>query len=373
MLGTEELRDILNGLDGNSPIEFIFMLNNQNQDRLLFKYAFTREIGSRLKDRIIIPFVRGEYADDQETRWNGFSIANIEDVVQYDPATNPDRATIFFLSQNALFPEEGNPRTAGNNREQGQNDPLFGRRVDDVNNLDISQIKAYFLRVRIGNYMFSFFRKKLSIHTLKGESIFFSWSERWGLIDNRNLFSFDDKFDGFHVSNSDDPTDDGFYILQKNNFESIFNYTQQLEHRAQESILSLCDRLHILDENINIEGNINRDERIRRHYGAFLDKYTIAKLNKFERDMRPFWEEKAQTLRDRGSTLHHFLSNHCRNFDLRITNDPNEERFRPANKAEFKTLVKLLGDDYLISELTNRKYNSHSKEVIMIIQNQRPN
>lgn len=157
------------------------------------------------------------------------------------------------------------------------------------------------------------------------------------------------KGDSFKSLKEDVLTIDGTFDVLACNNTLIFENKQKFEKALLYEEIKQEIAKEALEEIYHIDIIENFDD-----FQQMLidDKHSINKLTKLK--AKRYFREK--TFEDYRRIIDRY--------NINIELDEAEEKFIITNKAQAKLLVKVLNDDYLMSELTEIKYSAHSKETI---------
>lgn len=300
----QELETSIRFLDQDNITVELFFLFKDNDEVCVKKALLGIDLQLPIVREIVRPFISRE-------------LSSAEDIIQYDPSITPDRKSLFEIDSSEI--------------EQYRLAMMEADEIEAFNHDDwYENIRGYMIKISQWQNEITAIRKSFSTHTMK----------KWFSIRNRNgqftkfdnkVFTLDERIDAFLVNNK-------FIIFQRTNFEQTFMYNIQLEVQARRNAQELIDRYNIL-------------EVTSEHLNEYLDRHCISKLRKID-----------MSLIEDGTMSYVNLNGFCNYFNIDIGKDDDNQKFKPENKKQFKTFIKILSDDYLESRLTSRKYAANSKE-----------
>lgn len=244
------------------------------------------------------------------------------DVVEYDPALTPDRTVVW---------------------EQNSDDvPFFNyfhnliETTDDINwydteNLAYGDIWAYWIKVYGNGYSFYLIKKVTSSKVIRtgGKLAIIFEGEVFRNLET-DILTMDGTFDAIFCNQN-------LLFENKQNFEKALLYKQVKQAVAEETLDAIGEIGFV--ENFDQVKDFLKD-----------DYHSINKLNKIKE--KPYF----QTL----------TFARCKriieDYNVEIDVDEENNQFNIASKAQAKHFIKVLNDDYLLSELTAIKYAANSKE-----------
>lgn len=199
--------------------------------------------------------------------------------------------------------------------------------------LPYEDIWAIWIKLRIQKTNF-FILKKITpskIITSGGALAWVFRDETFRKLEN-DVLTLDGSFDAIVFNNI-------IIFENKQKFETIFLYDDRMREVANETLEEI--------KKINLVENF-------KDLSAMLadDKHSIRKLNKLSQ--KKYFSEK--TFDDYYRII--------KEYNVGVTVDIRNKKFKLLNKAQAKLLVKVLNDDYLKSELTAIKYAANSKETL---------
>lgn len=298
----QTIQEGISFLSSNSLTVELFFLIKEEDEVVVKRGRLAKEIQLSIVKDVIKPFL------DKEIRL-------AEAVMDYDPALSPDKRTLFTIAASEIEQYSLNANL---------DIPEFNCRKG------YDKVWGYMLKVSNGENEIVAVRKRFGSHTLKsGISLWLS-NGQFTKFDN-DIFTIDEHIDAFLLNGE-------FIVFQRTNFERCFLFESKLRDQAIRNVKELVSTYKILEIS---------DENIEQ----FLDKPTISKLRKID-----------MSLIEDGTMSFDNLTIFCTGWKITIKH--SEDKFTPKNKGEFKVFVKLLSDDFLESGLTERKYDSHSKEIL---------
>lgn len=244
------------------------------------------------------------------------------DVIEYDPAVTPDRTVIWEQSSDSVpfYNEFHN---------------LIETTVEfnwyNTDNLAYGDIWAYWIKVYGNGESFYIIKKVTSskvIRTGGKLAIVFEGDVFKNL--ETDILTMDGTFDAIYCNET-------LLFENKQNFEKALLY-QDVKQAVAEETLDAIGQIGFV-ENFDQVKEFLKD-----------DYHSINKLNKIKE--RPYF----QTLTfDKCKQI-------ISDYGVNITIDLANNQFEITSKEQAKHFIKVLNDDYLLSELTELKYSANSKE-----------
>jgi hypothetical protein len=246
------------------------------------------------------------------------------DVVEYDPALTPDRKIVWELNSNDvpfynLF---------HNLIETTENINWY-----DTEHLAYGDIWAYWIKVYGNGNTFYLIKKVTSSKVIRtgGKLAIIFEGEIFKNLET-DVLTMDGTFDAIYCNQI-------LLFENKQNFEKALLYQDVKQTVAEETL-----------DAIGEIGFIENFEQVKE----FLkdDYHSINKLNKIKE--KPYFQ--TLTFADCKRIIEEY--------EVHIDVDDENNLFNIASKAQAKHFIKVLNDDYLLSELTSLKYAANSKEGI---------
>ena len=244
------------------------------------------------------------------------------DVVEYDPALTPDRTVIWEQSsENVLF----------YNYFHNLIETTEQIRWYSTNRLAYVDIWAYWIKVYGNGNSFYIIKKVTSsklIQTGGKLAIIFEGDILKNL--ETDILTMDGTFDAIYFNNT-------LLFENKQNFEKALLYKERKQEVAVETLNAIAGI-----------GFVEDFDRVKE----FLkdDYHSINKLNKLKE--KPYFQNlnfaKCKKIIEA--------------YNVKIEIDKENNRFNITSKAQAKYFIKVLNDDYLLSEMTAIKYAANSKE-----------
>lgn len=244
------------------------------------------------------------------------------DVVEYDPALTPDRPVIW---------------------EQNSDDvPFYNHfhnliettdEIDWYNTADLAygDIWAYWIKVYGNGNTFYLIKKVTSSRVIRtgGKLAIIFEGEIFKNLET-DILTMDGTFDAIYCN-------ENLIFENKQNFEKALLY-QSVKQAVAEETLDAIGEIGFV-ENFDQVKNFLKD-----------DYHSINKLNKIKE--KPYFQTLTfakckQIIED---------------YNVEIDVDDANNKFDITSKAQAKHFIKVLNDDYLLSELTDLKYAANSKE-----------
>ncbi len=244
------------------------------------------------------------------------------DVVEYDPALTPDRTVIW---------------------EQNSDDvPFYNyfhnliETTDDItwyntNNLAYGDIWAYWIKVYGNGNTFYLIKKVTSSKVIRtgGKLAIVFEGEIFKNLET-DILTMDGTFDAIYCN-------ENLLFENKQNFEKALLYQEVKQAVAEETLDAIGD--------IGFVDNFDQVKDFLKD-----DYHSINKLNKIKE--KPYFQTLTfakckQIIED---------------YNVEIDIDDVNNKFDITSKSQAKHFIKVLNDDYLLSELTALKYAANSKE-----------
>lgn len=245
------------------------------------------------------------------------------DLETYNPALTPDREVIWQYSAaevpfyNLVLKKL----------------PEANQKYYDNKTLAYENIWAIWIKFRIGRNNFYLLKKitPSKVLTTGGVLAWVFRGETFRRLEN-DVLTIDGHFDVLACN-------DTLIFENKTNFEKALVY-DEIIHQVAEETLKEIQRIDIVE---------NFDEL---KIMLADDYHSIRKLNKLR---------QKQYFREKTFADYHKI---IRDYNVPVNVDEANQKFTVEDKAQAKLLIKVLNDDYLKSELTNKKYAANSKEDI---------
>jgi hypothetical protein len=244
------------------------------------------------------------------------------DVAEYDPALTPDRTVIWEQSsENVLF----------YNYFHNLIETTEQIRRYSTNRLAYVDIWAYWIKVYGNGNSFYIIKKVTSsklIQTGGKLAIIFEGDILKNL--ETDILTMDGTFDAIYFNNT-------LLFENKQNFEKALLYKERKQKVAVETLNAISGI-----------GFVEDFDRVKE----FLkdDYHSINKLNKLKE--KPYFQNlnfaKCKKI--------------IEDYNVEIEIDEDNDRFNITSKTQAKHFIKVLNDDYLLSEMTAIKYAANSKE-----------
>lgn len=306
------VNDILDKLQEQDNVNLYLVKREKDFNEItynLYKTHINNEIGTEFKDALID--VLTDYAKIQDLEY-----------IQYDPCLCSDKNILEVISCNDI-PSFNSIKNQISNHTDLQT-------VTCLDEQFIGKIWAYCVHIQNDNSEVIFFRKYSRSKVIKqgkGLSYFFNEGYLNKLI--YDLFTFDSKVDCVYM-------EEKIIILQKNNFEQIFDFMDKFKELAFQTF-----------EIIENQGLIHNFEDFTEW--CFSDPKKIKKLtdilNKGYYESISF--DKVKEMK----------SEYSLQFDI----DEDNQKIVCNNGKVVWEILKLYSDDYLTSKLTENNYEAHSK------------
>ncbi len=244
------------------------------------------------------------------------------DVVEYDPALTPDRTVVW--------------------KQNSDDVPFYNHfhnlieTTDDINwydtdNLVYGDIWAYWIKVYGNGNMFYLIKKVTASKVIRtGGKLAIIYTDQVFRNLETDILTMDGTFDAIYCNQT-------LLFENKQNFEKALLY-----HEVKQAVAN--DTLDAIEE----IGFVENFEQVKE----FLkdDYHSINKLNKIKE--KPYF--------------HSLTFADCKRiimeYEVQIDIDDVNNQFNITSKAQAKYFIKVLNDDYLLSELTTLKYSANSKE-----------
>lgn len=244
------------------------------------------------------------------------------DVAEYDPALTPDRTVVWEQSsENVPF-----YKYFHNLIETTENFTSY-----DTKKLAYVDIWAYWIKVYGNGYSFYIIKKVTSSKIIRtgGKLAIVFEGEIFKNLET-DILTMDGTFDAIFCSET-------LLFENKQNFEKALLYQEVKQAVAVDTLNEIGKKGLVEDFNKVID---------------FLkdDYHSINKLNKIKE--KPYFETltfaKCKKI--------------IEDYNVAIDIDEDNNQFNITSKAQAKHFIKVLNDDYLLSELTEIKYAANSKE-----------
>jgi hypothetical protein len=300
---------------GNNAVEFFILAQPEMDDDNNLKVDFYK---ARLQDNLPSSIISLFYPIIEKKLIN-----KKYDVVEYDPALTPDRNVVWEQKSDDV------PFYNYFHNLIETNDNIDWYNTD---NLAYCDIWAYWIKVYGNGNSFYFIKKVTSSKVIRTGG-------KLAII-----------FEGKVFKNLDtdiltmDGTYDAIYCNQTLLFENKQNFEKALLYQVVKQAVAV--------ETLDAIGEIGFVENFV-HVKDFLkdDYHSINKLNKIKE--KPYF----QTL------TFARCKKIIKDYNVEIDVDDENNQFKITSKAQAKHFIKVLNDDYLLSELTALKYAANSKEV----------
>lgn len=246
------------------------------------------------------------------------------DVLDYDPSITPDRTVVWNQSSN---------KVPFYNHFHNLIETTEDISWYDTNKLAYGDIWAYWIKV-YGNGNTFYLIKKITpsklIRTGGKLAIIFE-SEIFKNIET-DILTIDGTFDAIYCNQT-------IVFENKQNFEKALLYQEAKQAVANETLEAIGDK--------NFVKNFEQVKEFLKD-----DYHSINKLNKIKE--KPYFQ---------GLSFIDF-KRIIEEYEIQIDIDDKKNQFNITSKEQAKHFIKVLNDDYLLSELTNLKYAANSKESI---------
>jgi len=244
------------------------------------------------------------------------------DVLEYDPAVTPDRTVVW---------EQNSDDVPFYNFFHNLIETTVNIDWYDNSNLSYDNIWAYWIKVYGNGNTFYFIKKVTSSRIIRtgGKLAIIFEGEIFKKLEN-DILTMDGTFDAIYCNQT-------LLFENKYNFERALLYQEVKQAIAVETLDAI--------EEIGLVENFEQVKEFLKD-----DYHSINKLNKIKE--KPYF--RALTFAD------------CRRiiveYGVQIDIDNANNKFSISSKAQAKHFIKVLNDDYLLSELTAIKYDANSKE-----------
>lgn len=187
-----------------------------------------------------------------------------------------------------------------------------------VTKLASSEFKLYSFKK---NYPVNAIKKKQSMYMQRGEL----------KLLEEEVLKLSDKIDFIYL-------DENLVIFDKRDFEVHFDYNRAVAGKANENLDILTDTGLFTDVS-KIFDLVDKGKQLKRVLKISADN--------------PVFQKSASE-----------ITNFARQYNLHISLNETEDKIDLKSQKEAISMLKILNDDYLISELTGTKYDSKGKEKV---------
>lgn len=244
------------------------------------------------------------------------------DPMEYDPSITPDRNVIWTLNSEPVFLY--NTITSKINGEE--NIPIYKHAE-----LSYSDIWAYWIKVYKGDDSFFIIKKVVPSKVIKtGGALAMIYKDDIFRSFEDDILTIDGAFDAISINGQ-------LVFENKPNFEKALLYDEVKRVVAKTALDEI--------EETNLVEDFDRVKDFLKD-----DFHSINKLNKIKE--KPYFKK--------------LTFNKCKqiinDYGVDIEMDNANSKFKISNKQQAKLFIKVLNDDFLMSEMTELKYAANSKE-----------
>lgn len=288
-------------------------------------YSFDNEFYSNvpaLDEKFLKPKLLKDFISVITATFSTKSEDNDFELVHANKGEATDRRTIYHISQSKI-PVANNIFNAPD---------LELNTEYQFKKQELSSIWGIVVTIGNSEKSISLFKKNYNVNVIKKTSTYQLFFESGALkIFNDDLLKLSHKFDVAIIKNE-------LIIINKAEFEKHFEYVAAMESEANKKIDTIISS-KLVDDSTKI-------------YDLIKNKRTLKKILNIDENNPIFKTEPKK------------LASFAKKYKLDIELTEDKSKISIPNKKSAEVFVKLLNDDYLISELTKSLYDSRGKKKI---------